>query len=102
MLFYVLFVLCRSVYCLCVNVYCTVLYCATATGSGDNPIAVNKYIISYGRKKKMGHAAYKCFHSKFFLQETDYLLTVSMMSDAIHLWTCAVYTYQIRMTTKST
>ena len=26
-LFYVLFVLCRSVYCLCVNVYCT-----TATG----------------------------------------------------------------------
>jgi len=22
-LFYVLFVLCRSVYCLCVNVYCT-------------------------------------------------------------------------------
>jgi hypothetical protein len=26
-LFYVLFVLLRSVYCLCVNVYCTVLYC---------------------------------------------------------------------------
>ena len=26
-LFYILFVLCRSVYCLCVNVYCT-----TATG----------------------------------------------------------------------
>ena len=26
-LFYVLFILCRSVYCLCVNVYCT-----TATG----------------------------------------------------------------------
>jgi len=26
-LFYVLFVLCRSMYCLCVNVYCT-----TATG----------------------------------------------------------------------
>jgi hypothetical protein len=25
--FYVLFVLGRSVYCLCVNVYCTVLYC---------------------------------------------------------------------------
>jgi len=23
-LFYVLFVLCRSVYCLCVNVYCTI------------------------------------------------------------------------------
>ena len=36
--FYVLFVLRRSVYCLCVNVYCT-------TATGDNPIAVNKYII---------------------------------------------------------
>jgi len=35
-LFYVLFVLCRSV---CVNVYCTVLL-----PPGDNPIAVNKYI----------------------------------------------------------
>jgi len=31
-----------SVYCLCVNVYCTVLL-----PPGDNPIAVNKYIISY-------------------------------------------------------
>jgi len=30
-LFYVLFVLCRSVYCLCVNVYCT-----TATGWQPN------------------------------------------------------------------
>jgi len=30
-LFYVLFVLCRSVYCLCVNVYCT-----TATGRQPN------------------------------------------------------------------
>jgi hypothetical protein len=29
-------------YCLCVNVYCTVLL-----PPGDNPIAVNKYIISY-------------------------------------------------------
>jgi hypothetical protein len=38
-LFYVLFVLCRSVYCLCVNVYRT-----TATEFGY-PIAVNKYII---------------------------------------------------------
>jgi hypothetical protein len=33
--------LCCSVYCLYVNVYCT-----TATGC-QNPIAVNKYIISY-------------------------------------------------------
>ena len=31
MLFYVLFVLCRSVYCLCVNVYCT-----AATGCKPN------------------------------------------------------------------
>jgi len=31
LLFYVLFVLCRSVYCLCVNVYCT-----TATGWQPN------------------------------------------------------------------
>jgi len=38
-LFYVLFVLYRSVYCLCVK--CTVLL-----PPGDNPIAVNKYIIS--------------------------------------------------------
>jgi len=30
-LFYVLFVLCRSVYCLCVNVHCT-----TATGWQPN------------------------------------------------------------------
>jgi hypothetical protein len=37
-LFYVLFVLCRSVYCLCVNVYCTI-------ATRWNPIAVNKYII---------------------------------------------------------
>ena len=39
-LFYILFVLCRSVYCLCVNVYCT-------TATGVNPTAVNRYIISY-------------------------------------------------------
>ena len=36
--FYVLFVLCRSVYCLCVNVYRT-------TVTGWQHIAVNKYII---------------------------------------------------------
>jgi hypothetical protein len=34
-LFYVLFVLCRSVYCLCVIVYCT-------TATGGYPIAVSK------------------------------------------------------------
>jgi len=34
--------LCFSVYCLCVNVYCTVLH-----PLGVNPIAVNKYIISF-------------------------------------------------------
>jgi len=39
-LFYVLFVLCRSLYCLCVNV-CTVLL-----PPGGYPVAVNKYIIS--------------------------------------------------------
>ena len=39
-LFYVLFVLHCSMYCLCVNVYCT-----TATGCQTN--SVNKYIISY-------------------------------------------------------
>ena len=39
-LFYVLFVLCRSVYCLCVNVYCT-------TATGFQPNCSNKYIISY-------------------------------------------------------
>ena len=33
--------LCCSVYCLCVNVYCTVLL-----PPADNPIGVNKYIIS--------------------------------------------------------
>ena len=38
---YVLFVLCRSVYCLCVNVYCT-----TLLPLGGYPITVNKYIIS--------------------------------------------------------
>ena len=37
---YILFSLCCSMYCLCVNVYCT-------TATGVNPIAVNKYIISY-------------------------------------------------------
>ena len=37
-LFYVLFVLYRSMYCLCVNVY-------VLLPPGDNPIAVNKYII---------------------------------------------------------
>ena len=36
-LFYVLLVLNRSMYCLCVNVHCTL-------PPGDNPIAVNKYI----------------------------------------------------------
>jgi hypothetical protein len=30
------------VYCLCINVYCTVLL-----PPGVNPIAVNKYVISY-------------------------------------------------------
>jgi len=39
-LFYILFVSYRSMYYLCVNVYCT-------SAPGDNPIAVNKYIISY-------------------------------------------------------
>jgi len=34
--------LCCFVYCLCVNVQATVLL-----PPGDNPIAVNKYIISY-------------------------------------------------------
>jgi hypothetical protein len=43
MLFYVLFVLCRSVYCLCVNVYCT-----PATGYHPNCSLTNiSYIISY-------------------------------------------------------
>ena len=37
----ILFVLYCSMYCLCVNVYCTVLL-----PPGDNPIAVNKYIIN--------------------------------------------------------
>ena len=37
---YILFSLCCSVYCLYVNVYCT-------TATGCQPIAVNKYIISY-------------------------------------------------------
>ena len=54
--FYVLFVLYRAMYCLCVNVYCTVLYCTVLycialyciVGNvllppGDNQIAVNKY-----------------------------------------------------------
>jgi len=40
-LFYALFVLCRSVYCLCVNVYCSLLL-----PPGGYLIAV-KYIISY-------------------------------------------------------
>jgi hypothetical protein len=41
-LFYILFVLCRSVYCLCVNVYCT-----TATGWQPNCSSTNiSYIIS--------------------------------------------------------
>jgi hypothetical protein len=39
-LYYVSFVLCRSVYCLCVNVYLQLPPCG-------NPLAVNKYIISY-------------------------------------------------------
>jgi hypothetical protein len=37
-LFYVLFVLCRSVYCLCVM-------CTELLPPGGDPIAVNKYII---------------------------------------------------------
>jgi len=41
-LFYVLFVLCRSVYCLCVNVYCT-----TATGWQPNCSWQIYHIISY-------------------------------------------------------
>jgi hypothetical protein len=66
--FYVLFVLCRSVYCAnvyctvlyytvryctvlyctvlyCTVRYCTVLYCTVLLPPGDNPIAVNKNII---------------------------------------------------------
>jgi len=43
-LFYVLFVLCRSVYCLCVNVYCT-----TATGWQPN---CSKQIYQYQYQNK--------------------------------------------------
>jgi len=44
-LFYVLLVLCRSVYCLCVNVYCT-----AATGRQPNRTLTN---ISHVYNKKM-------------------------------------------------
>jgi hypothetical protein len=43
-LFYVLLVLCRFVYCLCVNVY---WMCIVLLPPGGYPIAVKKYIISY-------------------------------------------------------
>ena len=46
-LFCVLFVLCRSVYCLCVNVYCT-------TAPGGYPTAINRYIV---RSYYYGHQA---------------------------------------------
>ena len=49
-LFYVLYVLCRSVYCLCVNMYCT-----TATGCQPNCILTNisYHIIHWGPKYKL-------------------------------------------------
>ena len=42
-LFYILFVLCRSVYCVCVCV--CVCVCTVLQPQVGNPIAVNKYII---------------------------------------------------------
>jgi len=44
-LFYVLFVLCRSVYCVCVCVFvcvcvCVNVYCTTATNPSDRPMAL--------------------------------------------------------------
>ena len=41
---------CPVLYCTvqyCTVLYCTVLYCTVLLPPGDNPIAVNKYIISY-------------------------------------------------------
>jgi len=46
-LIYVLFVLCRSVYCVCVCV-CVCVMCAALLPPGGYPIAVNKCIISSG------------------------------------------------------
>jgi hypothetical protein len=60
--------LCCSVYCLCVNVYllfcnilhCTVLncteqYCTVLPPPDVNPIAVNKYIVSYKKYRIIYH-----------------------------------------------
>ena len=54
-LFCVLFVCKCVLYCTvlyCTVLYCTVLYCTVLLPPGVNPIAVNKYIISYHRNKR--------------------------------------------------